>query len=303
MNRIVLGTATAVLVAFAGGAAAQAAPSAADDARRILGVTISASGTDRDTLGLLISAVTPDGPADRASIGAGSRLAEVNGANLRIDPADIGRRQAQDGALSRLAKELNALQPGDSATLRVFASGRARTVTIRTAKAPEVRQPAPAPTPVPAPAAAAASLKGVADGIAELRTQLVRLIQDETVAARRDTLMRLHLELGAIEGRLRAIPAEPTRVQSSDQTVPGLRTTPVWDELVDYLGADSRNGLLVLEADSTWAPVRKGDVIVRVNGELVDLDLLRGALDPRRETRLDLLRGGRSLTVILHPRD
>jgi hypothetical protein len=70
---------------------------------------------------------------------------------------------------------------------------------------------------------------------------------------------------------------------------------------VDYLGKDSRNGLLVLEADSTWAPIRKGDVIVRINGELVDLDLLRGALDPQRETRVDLLRQGRPLTVTLHP--
>jgi hypothetical protein len=142
----------------------------------------------------------------------------------------------------------------------------------------------------------------VADGIAELRTRLQRLIQDETIPARRDTLMWALLELGAIEGRLRAIPAPPNHDQSKGETVPGLRTTPVWDELADYLGAESRNGLLVVEADSTWAPIRKGDVILRVDGELVDLDLLRGALDPRRETRVELLRRGKSLTVMLHPR-
>src|SRR5262245_23952085 len=204
-HSIVLAAATVAIVAGAHIVAAQAAdtPSAADDARRILGVTVSLSGTDRDTLGLLISAVSPDGPADRASIGAGSRLSEINGANLRIDPADIGRRQAQDAALNRLAHELNALQAGDSATLRVFASGRARMVTIRTAKAPEVRQAVPAPAA--APPAATASLKSIADGIAELRAQLFTLLKDESVAARRDTLMRLQLELGAIETRLRAV--------------------------------------------------------------------------------------------------
>ena len=212
--------------------------------------------------------------------------------SLRIDQADVGRRQAQDAALRRLAHELRAVQPGDSVRLRVFAGGRFRTVTIQTARTVEPRSE---PTPRPA------TLKAVIDGISEMRAQLHRLMQDEAVAARRDTLMLADLELGTVERRLRAAQGEPRHGESNAQSLPGLRTTAVGDELVAYFGEDSRGGLLVVEADSSWAPIRTGDVILSVDGEAADIGRLRNALDPRRETRVELLRRGRSLTVRLHP--
>ncbi len=294
-HRIVLGIATAALVALVRPAAPQARGGSSDvpdDVPKILGATVSTSGTERDTLGLLVSAVTPGGPADRASIDPGNRLAEVNDVSLRIDQADVGRRQAQDAALRRLAHELRAVQPGDSVTLRVFAGGRFRTVTIQTARTVEPRSE---PTPRPA------TLKAVIDGISEMRGQLHRLMQDEAVAARRDTLMLADLELGTVERRLRAAQGEPRHDESNAQSLPGLRTTAVGDELVAYFGEDSRGGLLVVEADSSWAPIRTGDVILSVDGEAADIGRLRNALDPRRETRVELLRRGRSLTVRLHP--
>jgi len=294
-HRIVLGIATAALVALVRPAAPQARGGSSDvpdDVSKILGATVSTSGTERDTLGLLVSAVTPGGPADRASIDPGNRLAEVNDVSLRIDQADVGRRQAQDAALRRLAHELRAVQPGDSVTLRVFAGGRFRTVTIQTARTVEPRSE---PTPRPA------TLKAVIDGISEMRAQLHRLMQDEAVAARRDTLMLADLELGTVERRLRAAQGEPRHDESNAQSLPGLRTTAVGDELVAYFGEDSRGGLLVVEADSSWAPIRTGDVILSVDGEAADIGRLRNALDPRRETRVELLRRGRSLTVRLHP--
>jgi len=294
-HRIVLGIATAALVALVRPAIPQARGGSSDvpdDVPKILGATVSTSGTERDTLGLLVSAVTPGGPADRASIDPGNRLAEVNDVSLRIDQADVGRRQAQDAALRRLAHELRAVQPGDSVTLRVFAGGRFRTVTIQTARTAEPRSE---PTPRPA------TLKAVIDGISEMRAQLHRLMQDEAVAARRDTLMLADLELGTVERRLRAAQGEPRHDESNAQSLPGLRTTAVGDELVAYFGEDSRGGLLVVEADSSWAPIRTGDVILSVDGEAADIGRLRNALDPRRETRVELLRRGRSLTVRLHP--
>jgi len=294
-HRIVLGIATAALVALVRPAIPQARGGSSDvpdDVPKILAATVSTSGTDRDTLGLLVSAVTPGGPADRASIDPGNRLAEVNDVSLRIDQADVGRRQAQDAALRRLAHELRAVQPGDSVTLRVFAGGRFRTVTIQTARTVEPRSE---PTPRPA------TLKAVIDGISEMRGQLHRLMQDEAVAARRDTLMLADLELGTVERRLRAAQGEPRHDESNAQSLPGLRTTAVGDELVAYFGEDSRGGLLVVEADSSWAPIRTGDVILSVDGEAADIGRLRNALDPRRETRVELLRRGRSLTVRLHP--
>ena len=296
-HRIVLGVATAALVALVRPAAPQARGGSSDvpdDVPKILGAMVSTSGTERDTLGLLVSGVTPGGPADRASIDPGNRLAEINDVSLRLDPADVGRRQAQDAAVRRLAHALRAVQPGDSVTLRVFASGRFRTVMIQTARTAEPRSE-------PAPRPATATMKGVIDGISELRAQLHRLMQDETVAARRDTLMLAELELGTVERRLRAAQGEPRHDESSGQSLPGLRVTAVGDELVVYFGEDSRGGLLVLEADSSWAPIRTGDVILSVDGEAADIGRLRNALDPRRETRVELLRRGRSLRVTLHP--
>jgi len=89
-HRIVLGIATAALVALVRPAIPQARGGSSDvpdDVPKILGATVSTSGTERDTLGLLVSAVTPGGPADRASIDPGNRLAEVNDVSLRIDQA------------------------------------------------------------------------------------------------------------------------------------------------------------------------------------------------------------------------
>lgn len=195
---MLLAMVTAIVAVSPRGAAAQA-----DSARIVLGVAVSTSGTDRDTLGLLVSTVTPGSLADREGIAVGNRLSEINGVSLRIAQADIGRRQAQDGAVGRLGTVLRAVQPGDSVALRVYGGGRWRTVTIHTPKAAaEVRADVP-----PVPARAATTLSGIVDGIVDLRTQLNRLIQCDSVAARRDTLMRAQLDLGAIETRLRAAQA------------------------------------------------------------------------------------------------
>jgi len=297
-RRIVLGTAVAAFVALASSAAAQSktAPlDAPDAARTVLGATVSASGTDRDTLGLLISAVTPGGPADRAGVESGTRVAEINGVSLRIDPADVGRRESQDAAMRRLAHELLAVQPGDSVMLRLFAGGRVRRVTIQTSKAA-----APPADVAPRPATQG-TLTGVIDGISDLRTQLYRLAQDEALPARRDTLMRAQLDLGAVERHLRAAQGAPPQTDNNAASpVPGLLSAAIGDELTDYFGDESKGGFLVLECDSSWTPLRTGDVILRVDGEAPTLDRLRTAADPRRQARVDLLRRGRPLTVTLH---
>jgi hypothetical protein len=79
----------------------------------------------------------------------------------------------------------------------------------------------------------------------------------------------------------------------------GLRVTIVSDELEPYFGEGSARGLLVLEADESWAPIRTGDVIVRVDGAPATKESLRDALDSRRGTEVVLLRRRRSLIVTL----
>ena len=132
-------------------------------------------------------------------------------------------------------------------------------------------------------------------------------------------------ELGALRRRLRAAQEaveaadrrrnaerEATAEERSDrptrrsdratESLPGLRLTTVTDELASYFGEESEGGLLVLEADSSWDPIQQGDVILRVNGARASAGLLRDVLDSRRESRVEVLRRRRSITLTLEPR-
>ena len=128
----------------AAGAAAQTAriytaPSAGvlrggdDQPRAVLGLSTGASTSVRDTLGLLVTSVATNGPAERAGIQEGDRIASVNGVNLRLSPADAGDFDVGNAMSRRLTRELGKLRPGDDVDLRVYSEGRTRTVHLRTA--------------------------------------------------------------------------------------------------------------------------------------------------------------------------
>ena len=75
---------------------------------------------------------------------------------------------------------------------------------------------------------------------------------------------------------------------------------PVTSELVPYFGEESQRGLLVTDADSSWAPIRAGDVILRVNGTRVySVERLKTAIDQRRDNTVEIVRRGRVITVTL----
>ena len=286
------------------------------DASAILGMSVSVSGSDRDTLGLLISNIARGGPADDAGVDEGNRLAAINGVSLRIDRESVGQRDASDGVFRRLARELAELRSGDDVTLRVFGSGRFRNVTLHPALPAPTRAagraaPAPVPVPVPVPAAEAddtrepardpASIAGVVDGIAALQAQLRRLEQNEGATATLDSLAQIEQDLGAIRRRLRDLQGSvdrrtPARSSAGD-AITGLSVSAVADDLAPYFGDGSEAGLLVLKADDSWSPLRAGDVIMRVNGSPATPDRLRTARDARRAITLDVLRRKRELTL------
>ena len=264
------------------------------DPRGLLGIEVSMSGTSRDTLGLLVSAVLSGSPADQAGLQERERIAEVNGMSLRVSREDVGKTEAQKLVYRRLSRELEALRPGDAVSMRVYGSTRARTVTIR--------------VPVEEPKARASDEgSGVLDIISSLRetqAELHRLVAKETGRVR-DSLAQVELEVADLQRRLQVVEVERrrrmdgARVDDSAESLRGLRVTVVSEELEAYFGDGSARGLLVLEADESWAPIRAGDVIVRVDGAPATTESLQEARDSRGSTEVELLRRRRSIIVSL----
>jgi S1-C subfamily serine protease len=292
---------------------AQTSRSTDPDVGTVLGMSLSVSGSERDTLGLLISNIARGGPADEAGVDEGNRLAAINGVSLRLDQESVGQRDSGEGVFRRLARELAELRSGDDVSLRIFGSGRFRTVTLHPAVSSSARastRSATAGVPSPAPTAAHTaddgnapeSIATVVDGLAALQAQLRRLEQGEGATATLDSLSAIEQELGAIQRRLRDLQASAdrrstTRSSSGGDAISGLSVSAVADDLAPYFGDGSESGILVLKADDSWSPLRAGDVILRVNGSPATAERLRTARDSRRAITLDVLRRKRDLTL------
>ena len=111
--------------------------SAAPD-RATLGLTITSTGTVRDTLGIFVQAVTKDGPAEKAGIIEGDRIAAVNGVSLKVAKEDVEDPMVGPSRVERLTSALEKLKAGDAVDLTVVTAGRARTVRVTTVKASDL---------------------------------------------------------------------------------------------------------------------------------------------------------------------
>lgn len=109
-----------------------------DDDRAVLGVYLSATGTERDTAGVFVQQVVAGGPAEKAGVVEGDRVASINGVDLRVAREDAGDPNAASARVDRMQREVDKLKAGDAAELRVVAGGRSRTVRVTTAKAADV---------------------------------------------------------------------------------------------------------------------------------------------------------------------
>lgn len=284
-------------------AAAQTATADADT-RALLGIEVSMSGTIRDTLGVLVSSVTAGSPADKAGLQERERIAEVNGMSLRVSREDVGRAEARDLVYRRLTRELGALRPGDAVSMRVYGGARVRTVTIRI-PVDEVETRA---------RHEGSGLLDVIGSLRETQAQLHELVAGETGAVR-DTLAQAELEIAELQRRLQLVEVQRRRRMERDRrggddvrdeeagaSLRGLRVTVVSEELEPYFGEGSARGLLVLEADESWEPIRTGDVIVRVEGAPATTESLRDAMESRRSTEVEILRRRRSLVISIDGR-
>jgi hypothetical protein len=100
--------------------------------RAALGINTSSTGTLRDTLGLLVSSVLRGGPAEKAGLEEGNRIASINGVNLRSTKSDLEDYENAGTLNRRLVRELERVKPGEEVDLRVYRGGRTEALKVRT---------------------------------------------------------------------------------------------------------------------------------------------------------------------------
>ena len=103
----------------------------ADD-RAAIGVSLGSSGSKRDTLGVLIVGLNDDGPAAKAGLEEGNRIAAIGVVDLRVGREDAGDAMLAGVKVQRLQRELEKIKPGDEVELKIYSEGRTRTVKIKT---------------------------------------------------------------------------------------------------------------------------------------------------------------------------
>jgi serine protease Do len=102
------------------------------DDRAALGISLGSSGSRRDTLGILIMALEDEGPAAKAGLEEGNRIAAINGVDLRVSREDAGDEGVSGARVRRLHRELEKVKAGDEVTLRIYSGGRTRDVRVKT---------------------------------------------------------------------------------------------------------------------------------------------------------------------------
>lgn len=106
--------------------------------RAALGLTVASTGTVRDTLGVFVQSVVRDGPAEKAGIIEGDRIAAIDGVSLRVAREDIADPAVAAARPDRLVQALAKLKAGDATELTVVSAGRSRIVRVTTVKASEL---------------------------------------------------------------------------------------------------------------------------------------------------------------------
>lgn len=106
--------------------------------RAVMGLNVSATGSIRDTLGVFVMSVERGGPAEKAGIIEGDRIAAINGVSLKVASEDAEDRSVGLARVERLSREVAKLEAGESAELTFVTAGRSRTVRVTAVRASEL---------------------------------------------------------------------------------------------------------------------------------------------------------------------
>lgn len=106
--------------------------------RATLGLTLGASPGERDTLGVFVQSVVEGGPAERAGIYEGHRIAYIANVDVRAASADAGDPYLSGVGLHRLMRALRDVTPGSTVRLRVWTGSAYRDVDVTAARYSDV---------------------------------------------------------------------------------------------------------------------------------------------------------------------
>lgn len=109
-----------------------------DSDRAALGLFLSTTGNKRDTAGVFVQQVVEGGPAEKAGIVEGDRIASINGVDVRVSREDAGDWSVASARIDRLEREIRKLTPGSNVDLVVVSGGRSRTVKVTAVRATEL---------------------------------------------------------------------------------------------------------------------------------------------------------------------
>ncbi|HEY7896152.1 MAG TPA: PDZ domain-containing protein [Gemmatimonadaceae bacterium] len=295
------------------------------DDRAAVGLSLDGGGSRRDTLGLLVNTVETDGPADKAGIEEGNRIASIDGIDLRVPADEAVGGQLLGAKENRFTHELSQKKAGDEVTLQVYANGAMKTVKVTTARSGDVykhsmnrrfRINMDGNTTMIAPMAPMAPmmrLQGLQDA---MRPMEIDIEKSQRAAEAAQVLAERQVQLATVRARLaetQARLAEPSWSESwgpsggkgwlqgdagSMLTLGGLRMSVVSPQLASYFGKGSEDGLLLLDVSDYWHPLQAGDVILSVNGKSVrDGDHASISLDSNDDNTFVVLRKGAHVTV------
>jgi serine protease Do len=284
--------------------------------RAVLGIELGQRTSRRDTLGVLVTDVEPNGPADKAGIEEGNRIASINGADLRAseDMASDEDRWFGNYLSSRLTRQMRKVKAGDVVELRVYANGQYRTVKVTAGKASEVYKDRRfgfsgefgdflpfITTPKIDMQPAMEGLRQSLRGLEKMRIEAPRIRMNNEaegpIAPRvwmnsDDNEPVTLLRTGRGFGRGFAMGS------GNFLGLSGLSMTEVNADLAEYFGAGSEKGALVLQAEKRWPGIKAGDVVLSINGKAVrDEDGLNIRIDDGEDNAFELIRKGKKMTV------
>ena len=101
------------------------------DLRPVIGLNFGGGGSKRDTLGIFVASVAENGPAEKAGIFEGARIAAINGIDLRVAREDAGDGSIMNAKANRFRRIMRDVKVGDNVELRVYQGGQTRTVTVK----------------------------------------------------------------------------------------------------------------------------------------------------------------------------